>query len=255
MRVPDNRKSLASRSGDKCAIPNCRRRLTQDSKSGNHIFIGEVAHIEGIHGGKGTKKQSARLNPDMTDGEYNNFNNLIYLCPTCHKVIDSPQGEKDYPVSRLHQIKKEHEKLVLQERDKASPNVQFEELEMVTKWVSRIQPSDVTSDYALLKVEDKIRKNDLDDHDKDIIKMGLLRARDVKVFIEVVAQIDPDFPERLKAGFLSEYWRKKQYGAKGSELFGAMCHFAQQEYQQQELRLAGLVVLVYLFEACEVFEK
>jgi len=34
-----------------------------------------------------------------------------------------------------------------------------------------------------------------------------------------------------------------------------MCRFAQHGFERQAKRSAGIAVLVYLFEACEVFEK
>lgn len=62
-------------------------------------------------------------------------------------------------------------------------------------------------------------------------------------------------PERLKAGFLEKYWRLKREGVRGGDLFEMMCQFAQQGFQRQAQRSAGLAVLIHLFEACEVFEK
>ncbi len=247
---------LAYRSGDLCALPGCGKRLTPDSTSGNPTNIGEAAHIAGEHDGKGKKQRSARYDSNMTDDERNHYNNLIYLCPACHTVIDAiPQGEDDYPVSRLHLIKTEHETKVRQAMIDAFADVSFAELQEATQWASTILPSAVTNDYSLLKVEDKIQKNDLNADARGVIAMGLGVANEVARYIESVAQTDQDFPERLKAGFLSEYWRIKKNGGKGGELFELMCRFAQQGFQRQAQRSAGLAVLIHLFEACEVFEK
>lgn len=46
-------------------------------------------------------------------------------------------------------------------------------------------------------------------------------------YVEAEAQLDPDFPERLKAGFLEEYYARRKEGHKGDELFELMCAFAQ----------------------------
>lgn len=63
-------------------------------------------------------------------------------------------------------------------------------------------------------------------------------------------------PERLKEGFLIEYHRlKKTKELSADELFDLMCRFAQRGLHRQIERTAGLAVLVYLFETCEVFEK
>ena len=250
---------LAYRSGDTCALPDCDRkgrRLSVDSGAGGPTNVGQAAHIEGENPGADKKPASARYNPNMSDDERNGFHNLIYLCGACHKRIDTlPQGEIDYPVERLQQIKADHEEKVRRAMLDAFSEVGFPELQEATLWASSIQPSAVTADYSLLKVEDKIKKNDLDDDARGVIAMGLGVAKEVSRYIESVAQTDVEFPERLKAGFLEEYWRLKKESIGGGELFELMCRFAQQGFDRQAQRSAGLAVLIHLFEACEVFEK
>lgn len=124
---------LAYRSGDVCALPACRCRLTPNSTSGGPTNVGEAAHIEGEHDGKGTTKKSARFNPDMSDKERNHFSNLIYLCGVCHTKIDTiPQGEIDYPVEKLKKIKLDHESKVREAILEAFANVGFAELQEAT---------------------------------------------------------------------------------------------------------------------------
>lgn len=247
---------LAYRSGDVCALPGCGRRLTPDSASGGPVNVGEAAHIAGEHDGKGKLKRSARYDSSMTDKERSHYKNLIYLCGTCHTIIDAvPQGEIDYPVNRLHKIKAEHEAKVRQAMLDAFSDVGFAELEEATQWATAISPSTQSVDYSLLKVEDKIKKNELDDDARGVIAMGLGVAGEVSRYIESVAQTDAEYPERLKAGFLEEYWRLKKEGFRGGDLFELMCRFAQKGFQRQAQRSAGLAVLIHLFEACEVFEK
>ena len=74
-------------------------------------------------------------------------------------------------------------------------------------------------------------------------------------YVEAEAQLGPDFPERLKAGFLEEYFGKRKEGHKGDDLFELMCAFAQRGLRKQADKTAGIAVLVYLFEICDVFEK
>ena len=84
--------------------------------------------------------------------------------------------------------------------------------------------------------------------------MGLAVSKEVRAFVEQEAKIEADFPEKLTAGFLV-YYRLWREGFKGDELFDLMCRFAQQGMETQQQRSGGLAVLIYLFEACEVFEK
>ena len=67
-------------------------------------MIGEAAHIYGEHAGTKAKKASARYRDDMTDAERDHYDNLIYLCPTCHTKIDKQENE--YPANLLFEIKK-----------------------------------------------------------------------------------------------------------------------------------------------------
>jgi hypothetical protein len=250
---------LAFRSGDMCALPDCERkgrRLTVDNPGGSPTNLGQAAHIEGENAGTSKKPASARYNPKMSPAERDAFENLIYLCGSCHKKIDTlPEGEVSYPVKKLKKIKAEHEAKARQAMLDAFSEVGFPELAEATQWATAIQPSAVTQRYDLLELEDKIKKNDLDSGARAVIATGLGVAHEVTQYIQSVAQTDPEFPERLTAGCLAEYWSLKQKGFKGGELFEFMCRFAQRGFERQAQRSAGLAVLIHLFEACEVFEK
>lgn len=78
---------LAFKSGGRCAFKDCQKVLTSDGVNSNPAIIGEAAHIYGESPGKKTKPASARYRADMTDEQRNHYNNLIYLCPTCHFEI------------------------------------------------------------------------------------------------------------------------------------------------------------------------
>lgn len=247
---------LAYRSGDRCALPDCGRELSPSSESGDPINVGEAAHIAGEHDGKGKAKQSARFDPNMTDEERNHYRNLIYLCGTCHTKIDSiPQGEKDYPVGRLLKLKADHEQNVREAVTDAFSGIGFPELEEATQWLEQVNPQPTTDSFSLIPPEDKLKKNELGNDSRTIVTMGLSVAREVRAFVESAAQTDADFPERLKAGFLEEYYRLRRAGHNGDDLFDLMCRFAQRGFTTQAKKAAGLATLVYLFEACEVFEK
>ncbi len=241
---------LAFRSGDKCAMPNCGRCLTPASESGDPIKIGKAAHIAGENRG------AERYDPNMTDEERDHYDNLIYICSVCHDLIDDKTtGARDYPVDRLHRIKTEHERKVREAMAEAFAGVGFPELEEATEWVLRVQPGKTDRDFSNIPPEDKIKKNALGNGSRAIITMGLSVAREVGDYIKSVAQTDSDFPERLKTGFLSEYYRLKKDGHIGDVLFDLMCQFSQRGFSDQAKKSAGLAVLIYLFEACEVFEK
>jgi len=238
---------LAFRSGDHCAFPGCDRSLTVDGNSGNPVITGEAAHIEG------EKSDAARYNPAMTDDQRNHYNNLIYMCGVHHTQID--KQEKDFPVDKLLNLKLAHEQKVREAMNAAFVDIGFPELAQATAWISRYQPQNPSDEFSVIPPEDKIIKNQLTKNSRVTIVMGLAVSQEVRAFVEQESKIEADFPEKLKSGFLEEYYRLRRNGIKGDELFDLMCQFAQQGMKTQPQRSAGLAVLIYLFEACEVFEK
>lgn len=257
MEVKESTKrALAFRSGNICA--KCRKELTVNYRDGSVRAIGECAHIEGEHSGNPLKSipPAARYNPSMTDEERNAFPNLIYLCASCHREIDKiPEGEEYYTVSFLKELKYKHESAVRQAIIDAFPKVGFQELAEATRWAMTISPEKPTSDYSLLNVSDKMARNSISVENLVVMQSGLSVASEIKQYIEAVAKTDSQFPERLRDGFLEQYYKFRREGARGDELFESMCQFAQRGFKSQKERSAGLAVLVHMFEACEVFEK
>lgn len=241
---------LAYRSGDVCALPGCGRSLSTESEEGDPINVGQAAHIAGEN------PTSARYDDGMTDDERDHYNNLIYLCRNCHAIVDAiPQGATEYPVERLRQIKADHEQRVHEAVLNALPNVGFPELQEIIQRFVAMAPAPADGSFLLLPLEEKLARNSLGNHSRVTLTMGLSLSREVHNFVIDMAQADPNFPERLKAGFLEEYYRLKHAGHSADELFDLMCSFTQRGFRKHVQRSAGLAVLVYLFEACEVFEK
>jgi hypothetical protein len=238
---------LAFRSKDVCAFPGCCQRLTSDEDPQEPKVIGEAAHICGEHLG------SARFDDTMTDDERNCFLNLIYLCPTHHRLID--KEITGYSVQALRDMKEKHESSAHKAVLDGMEDVGFRELEIATNAFAASPPSEENDDFRVIPPEDKIRKNDLSNRSTVTIRMGLALSAEVSRFLETITRDDPDFPERLKSGFLEEYFRLRKLGIKGDDLFDLMCRFSQRGLSDQSKKSAGLAVLMYLFEQCEVFEK
>lgn len=239
---------LAFRSGDLCAFPGCNRRLTVDGgQESQPAVIGQAAHIAG------EKPGAARYNESMTDQQRNHCDNLIYLCCDHHTQIDKQVN--DFSVEALLDMKAKHEQCIREATNDAFAEVGFPELEQATQWIHHVEATDKTCNFTVIPLTDKIKKNELTDRATATIKMGLAVMPDVKAFIVSEAQNDPEFPERLKAGFLEEYYRIRKEGIRGDDLFDLMCQFAQRGFKEQNQRSAGLAILIYFFESCEVFAK
>ncbi len=191
----------------------------------------------------------------MSDEERRDHDNLIYLCPNHHTQIDKKPVPPAFSTAKLRRIKQKHEAKVRRGRDSAFAEVGFAELARAVKWVSWTSPATDKSGFTVIPPEQKIKKNDLSVRSRISIKMGLGAASDVRAFVESEARLNPSFPDRLRSGFLEEYHRLRREGAHGDRLFDLMCSFSQQGLINQADRSAALAILVYMFEACEVFEK
>jgi hypothetical protein len=64
-------------------------------------LVGEICHI------KGKRPEAARHDPNQSMAEVNDYENIILLCPTHHKVVDD--DEEAYTVARLQRMKVENE--------------------------------------------------------------------------------------------------------------------------------------------------
>ena len=238
---------LAFRSGGVCAFDGCPKKLTYESESGNDTYVAEAAHI------RGEKPGAARYDASMTDAERNSIHNLIYLCADHHRLID--KVEQDWSTEYLTELKESHEGKVVEAMEARFADVAFPELERAILWVKDGEYATQIANFDLSPPDEKIKKNDLSASSRAIILGGMTARETVAAFVEAESQINPHFADRLRAGFLAEYWRLKSEGVEGDALFAMMCDFAEKGSQNTMERTASVAVLIYLFEICDVFEK
>lgn len=245
---PKDRNILCTKSGNRCALPDCRAILVQDAKNVDGAsLIAEAAHIKGENPG------SARYDASMTDEERNSYENRILLCPSCHTKIDKQPSV--YPVELLQRYKAEHEAWIIKSTKNEVINVSFSEIDIVTKHL--IANQGIRSDsLTLIPPMAKIAKNGLSNSIEQMILIGMTQVKQVANFVEQITAIDSDFTNRLINGFVLEYERlRNEEGEKGDALFERLIEFSSAGSSDFKQRAASLSVLVYLFEKCEVFEK
>jgi hypothetical protein len=90
-------KRLFIKSGNLCAMPQCNAPLLI-----GETVVGEICHI------KARRKNGPRYDPALTLAQRNDFPNLILLCPTCHKRVDS--APSIFTVELLAEMKTLHQK-------------------------------------------------------------------------------------------------------------------------------------------------
>ncbi len=135
------------------------------------------------------------------------------------------------------------------------PSVTFDELDVVTKFILHMPPAYSEINFTLTDIREKISRNHLTEEVNSLLTMGMGKVREVGRFIEHNAMLRPDFPEKLKSGFLAEYQRLCTAGMTGDALFESLHKFSCGNSSDFRKAAAGLAVLSYLFEKCEVFER
>lgn len=241
-----DQKILCTKSGNRCAMPDCRKILVVDGTATDPAsLVAGMAHI------KGEKLGSARYDTNMSDTGRNTHPNLILVCPSCHKKIDDQPNT--YTVEKLYDIKKDHEDWINTLTVQAVVEVTFAELSVVTRYIMSGQAA-IKDSLTLIPPKDKIQKNGLSNTIEQLIMMGMIQVKQVADYVNRCPDIE--FGERLSQGFVMEYERLKNTEMmSGDELFDGLLDFASASATDFKQRAAGLTVLVYLFEKCEVFEK
>lgn len=240
-------RALYMRSRGACAV--CKKELvtpalTTDTEPSNTAVIAHiVAHSAGGPRGSGS----------LPEGQRRRYANLLVVCADCSRKIDDQPSY--YTVERLLAIKAEHEVWGLKQVKAAVTYINFPELELIVdQLVSTAAPP--TTVFGSLAIRTKIQKNKLSDESGNLITIGLSRIREVEQFVQARARHDDSFPERLKAGFVGEYQRFVDMGIRGDALFEALASFsAGGQLANSRRQAAGLMILTYLFDRCEVFES
>lgn len=233
-------------SGNRCAMPDCRKELVLDgTKNDPPAIIGRIAHI------KGENPTSARYYPNMTDEERNSSENLILICGDCHTKIDNQPNT--YTAKKLYQIKKEHENFILISTINKIVDITFAELNVITKYLISGQYT-LSNKLTVVPPKDKIKKNNLSGSVETLIATGIIQVKQVADYVDQSPDIN--FGERLKQGFVDKYEQlKNEENMYGDDLFNALFDFSCGGNSDFKERAAGLAVLVYFFEKCDVFEK
>jgi hypothetical protein len=134
------------------------------------------------------------------------------------------------------------------------PEVGFSQLEVLTSGLLQAAVP-VTNDLSVLPPQAKMAKNGLSNDITGYLQIALGRANVVYDFVNEFTKLDPSFSQQLKAEFSKEYAALKAGGSEGDELFEEMLIFASLKRNDLRSRTAGLALLGYFFESCEVFER
>ena len=233
-------------SAGRCAYPDCRIELViEGNKQDGPVTIGEIAHIF-AHSQNGP-----RPNPDGFSEETNRYDNLLLLCRNHHREVDGQSNT--YPVTVLREWKIVHEGWVAERLAREEFN--SADLETIITWLTD-NSIPTSTDYTLIPPAQKIELNNMSVRVQNLIKMGLSRVEEVESYIVDRSKLDPKFPERLLTPLLTQYDMLKADGLNSDLIFNDLIQFAcGNSIQEPSKQSAGLVLIVYFFERCEIFER
>lgn len=127
---------LAERVANLCSNPDCRcATVCAASEKDKRVNIGEAAHICAASPG------GPRYDENMTPEQRMNISNGIWLCGTCHTLIDS--DEKKYTVEVLNNWKETAEKEAI---DKLGKKISNHQEITTTGWTGYLNWSDPSTD-------------------------------------------------------------------------------------------------------------
>jgi hypothetical protein len=244
--IPDSEVKLLARSAGLCAFPACRQACTVPGTAVNAAKpVGEMAHIV-AHSNNGP-----RADPALKDAERNLYGNLVLLCPTHHTIVD--KQEHNYTVADLRGWKLDHEGWAASRLAPTLVSVGFRELEEVCQHLLAATSS-TGSDLRLVAPGEKAARNSLSASTSMHITMGLTRVTEVQAFLEMKEKVDSGYADRLATEFMTKYHEHRNKQLSPDANFQALWEFACPG-GAPHVAAAGLIVLTYLFERCEVFEK
>lgn len=243
---PKDIKLLWGLAAARCAFQSCRKEcVAEETPKDRAAILGKIAHIV-AHSDTGP-----RADPSYPKELRDKYENLVLLCGDDHDRVDFQPNT--YTVLDLRGWKTDHERWVRISLAQEIPSVGFSELEVISKGLLS-QPMKPVEKLTLTPPAEKMKKNRLTQESHYLVSVGLSKAREVEAYVSHVAFIDSDFPERLKSGFLEQYNNFRVQGIEGDELFSLMHQYASGYSYDFKRQAAGLAVLMYLFEKCEVFE-
>ena len=191
-----------------------------------------------------------RADPTVPLKERDYYPHLLLLCPNHHLEIDSDVIR--YPVEVLRGWKEEAE----QRHQSEMPRTEFTftELDLVINGIMSTLGNDDPS-VSLTPLREKMNFNGLTEESDIYLRGGLMQVGTVENYVKDTHRFSDILIGRIIQGFSEEYKQLSSDGIEGDALFTKLRLFSAQGHTDFKYQSAGLAVLTYLFERCDVFER
>lgn len=246
-------KQLFLTSGHYCAFPECDSAIVEFTESGPEV-LGEIAHIEG------SSDLGPRPNAGLAPKERDGYSNLLILCAHHHTLVDKIDSR--FSVDTLKDWKRAAEKATADKLSVGATKVSFSELQMVCNAFVDGDVEMPSTPMVAVAPQAKMDANSLTESVRPTMSIGLSQAPQAADYIRRQAHLSSKFPERLRAGFVTQYDKLIADGVEGDALFFALVDFGTNSAITPQtdisvafiVRAAATAVLCHLFQICEVFE-
>jgi hypothetical protein len=170
------------------------------------------------------------------------------------KQIEEAEKQLNAITQELDQLEKQKLRYSLAT---TMPDITYEDIQFATTALlkQRLQNKKDLDSFITTDPEQKMAKNNLTHDIRFMIDMGLGKAKEVHHFIENNAKFNfPDIPDKLIKALNAEYCRLIEQEINGDSLFLALYKFAGCNSSDPRQQSAGLAILCYFFETCDVFQ-
>lgn len=187
------------------------------------------------------KKLISEDDPIIIKKLENNINQLKERSRNCQEEISSLTSQKELQKNLIRTM----------------PEITNEDISLVINALLRqnIPLMESSDNFQTTEPTKKMAKNSLTQNVRFMLDMGLGKAKEVRHLIENFVKINiSSVPENLKTALNNEYNKLIKQNIKGDELFQSLHQFSSCYSSDFKWQAAGLAVLCYFFESCEIFE-
>jgi hypothetical protein len=244
------KRQLLGLSDNHCYNPACPNLMVVlDALTQEPTIVGKVAHI------RGASPNGPRYDPSLSRDDAAEFPNLLMLCEEHHKIADDRFSV--YTVKLLTEWKRIRELRAMDAGAKAISEVTDLDVFTIISWVATHGPDlvDGRANYDVLAVDRKMTKNGFTTRIRNTINVGLASHHIVSHFVQSGGPMFGDVVERAAGAIKEEYIHLRDRGFSSDLIWSSLVAFACGAFTASDKVNAGIAVLSYLFELCEVFEK
>lgn len=242
------REAIIAQAGGRCVNPECRCELTSEFS----VYFGEAAHIRAERPG------GQRHVADWEKEALNSANNLMPLCPSCHRIIDKPGGAAHYSDKVLDGWWKLRRVEQAQMSVPRSTRIRREYVDLIVEGIVSLTAETVLDtsldEIVLVNIKRKIDVNELSSNVAAQIRWALSQQQHVEEYFTAQRRFTSGIEEQTRSAVVNEY-NIQSTNLLGDRLFSALVYWAVQGQSGEEFMDAATVLITYFFERCDIFER